>query len=202
MKFSTIESALEDVKAGKPLVIVDDPERENEGDVYVAAEKITPSGIRFMRLHATGRICVPLLSDRLRYLELPLMVPDSYSDSRRCRFTLTVDYKHIRDGGVSDYDRALTIKKLIDTTSSKDDFYRPGHIDPLMAEHNGVSSRRGHTEAAIDLARLSNLYPAGVICEVVRRNGEMARGESLERFAKRFDLKVITIADIVRYRNL
>lgn len=196
-RFDDLNTIIFDVKEGRPVVIVDNPDRENEGDVFIAAEKINEGGISFMRRYATGLICVPLYPGRLGELGLSLMVPESYNDRNRCRFTCSVDYIRIRDNGMSDYDRTTTIRKLIDSESVPGDFYRPGHVFPLMAEERGLVARQGHTEAAIALARAANLYPAGVICEIVNDNGTMARGSDLIDFKNRHNVKLCSIADLV-----
>ena len=196
----SIDEVIADVKVGKPVIIVDDPAREDEGDVFVAAAKITEDRIAFIRMRATGKICVPMEAERLDKLGLDLMVPESYQYERWCRFTITVDSRNgRRDHGMSDYDRVFTIRKLIDEQLGPNYFVSPGHVEPLRAERGGVFVRQGHTEAAVDLARVARLYPAGVICEVINPNGTMARGDNLGAFARKYDLKLISIEQIRKH---
>ncbi len=192
-----LDGVVADVKEGRPVIIVDSADREHEGDVFIAAEKITPDGLAFMRRYATGLICVPIYPGRLEELGLPLMVPDSYRDELRCRFTISVDWRHITDNGMSDYDRIETIRALIDPRSVPGDFYRPGHVFPLRAEERGLRERLGHTEASVALARAAGLYPAGVICEVISDDGEMARGTYLEKFAEKHNIRLCSVADLI-----
>lgn len=198
--FSTIEEALGDIAQGKMIVVVDDEDRENEGDLVIAAEKVTPEAINFMAAYARGLVCVPLTEDQARRLGLCLMV-DENTDRHCTAFTVSVDAAEGTTTGISAAERALTAKLLSDPTSSSKDFRRPGHIFPLIARNGGVLKRAGHTEAAVDFARLAGLRPAGVICEVMNEDGTMARLNDLAVFAKRHGLKIVSIADLIRYRH-
>lgn len=197
--FCTVDEAIDEIKKGKVLIIVDDEERENEGDFVCAAEFISPEIINFMITNGKGLVCVALTSDLLKKLELPLMV-DENSALHGTQFTVTVDAKEGTTTGISANDRATTIKKLIDDNSTKDDFALPGHIFPLKAFDEGVLRRSGHTEAIVDLCKLANLKPAGVLCEILKDNGEMARRSDLLKIAKNFNLKILTVKDLISYR--
>jgi 3,4-dihydroxy 2-butanone 4-phosphate synthase / GTP cyclohydrolase II len=196
--FNTIEEAIEDIQLGKPVIVVDDEDRENEGDLIIAAEKATHSVINFMIRFARGLVCVPMEEERLAELNIRPMVTKN-REKHRCEFTISVDSKDVSTG-ISAYDRALTIKHLIDTEKTSDNFLMPGHIFPLKAVKGGVLRRVGHTEAAVDLAKLAGLKPAGVICEIIRDDGRMARVPELLEFKKAHNLRIITIADLVKYR--
>lgn len=198
-RFNTIEEAIQDIKEGKMVVVVDDEDRENEGDVVAAAEKVTPEIINFMATHARGLICMPIHGKRLDELELGLMVSDN-TETQGTAFTVSVDAAEVTTG-ISAYERALTVKKIIDPRTRPQDLRRPGHIFPLRAREGGVLKRAGHTEAAVDLARLAGLYPAGVICEIMNDDGTMARVPQLIEFCRRHGLKIITIADLIQYRR-
>jgi len=198
-KFNTIEEAIEDIRQGKFVIVVDDENRENEGDLIIAAEKVTPEAINFMAKNARGLICVSLLGERLEELKIPSMVPDNTSKFGT-PFTVSVDAAEGTTTGISAYDRAVTIKKLIDPTAKPEDFVRPGHVFPLRARNEGVLKRAGHTEAAVDLARLAGLYPAGVLCEIMDDDGSMARVPKLIQLARKWGVKIITIADLIKYR--
>jgi 3,4-dihydroxy 2-butanone 4-phosphate synthase/GTP cyclohydrolase II len=200
MPFATIEQAIEEIREGRMVVIVDDKDRENEGDLVFAAEKATPEHIGFMVRHCSGVICVPMEAERLEELHLPLMAPDN-SDSMGTAFTISVDARHGTTTGISAPDRAATIRALIDPTTKPHDLARPGHLFPLRYYPGGVLRRAGHTEAAVDLARLAGLYPAGVVCEVVKEDGTMARLDDLELFATQHGLVLISIADLIAYRR-
>ncbi len=200
MTLARIEQALADLAAGRMIVVVDDEERENEGDLIVAAEKVTVEHIAFMVRHCSGIICVPMEAERLEALNLPLMAPDS-SDPMGTAFTISVDARIGTTTGISAADRALTVRTLIDPASRPDDLARPGHVFPLRYTPGGVLRRAGHTEAAVDLTRMAGLYPAGVLCEVVSEDGTMARLPELERFAARHGLTIISIADLIAYRR-
>lgn len=198
--FATIPEALEEIRRGRMIIVVDDEDRENEGDLVVAAEKVTPEHINFMAREARGLICVPIIGRRLDELKIPLMVQDNTS-SHGTAFTVSVDYKVGTTTGISAYDRAATIRALIDPKARPEDFARPGHIFPLRYQEGGVLVRAGHTEAAVDLARLAGLYPAGVVCEVMNEDGTMARLPQLEAFAQKHGIKIITIAQLIAYRH-
>ncbi len=198
-KFNTVEEAIEDIKEGKMIVVVDDEDRENEGDIVVAAEKVTPEIINFMSSHAKGLICTPMSKEMLDNLRIGAMVENN-TDNHNTAFTVSVDYKDT-ETGISAYERALTIKKLVDDSSKEDDFRRPGHIFPLVAKENGVLERIGHTEASVDLAVLAGLKPAGTICEIMKDDGHMARVPELMEFCKKYNLKIITVASLVEYRR-
>lgn len=199
IRFNTIEEALEDIKAGKMVIVVDDEDRENEGDLVMAAQMATPEAINFMAKYGRGLICVPMTEQRLEELDIPQMVNNN-TEHQRTAFTVSVDAKAVTTG-ISAYERALTVKTLIDPSTKPDDLMRPGHIFPLKAKEGGVLIRTGHTEAAVDLARLAGLYPAGVICEIMNDDGTMARLPQLYEFAKSHGLKLITIADLITYRR-
>ena len=197
---ATIEDALKDIKRGKPVIVVDDENRENEGDFIIPAEKITPRLINFMAKHGRGLICVPLTQERLEELKIPIMVQDNTA-LHGTPFTVSVDVKEGTTTGSSAFDRSLTIRTLIDKKTKPSDLARPGHIFPLRAVKGGVLRRAGHTEATVDLARLAGFYPAGVLCEIMDTDGTMARLSQLKRIAKRFDLKIMTIRDLIEYRR-
>ncbi|AGL02222.1 bifunctional 3,4-dihydroxy-2-butanone-4-phosphate synthase/GTP cyclohydrolase II [Desulfoscipio gibsoniae] len=199
MLFSTIEEAIEDIRQGKMLVVVDDEDRENEGDIIMAAEKATPEVINFMATYGRGLICVPMSGARLDELDLPAMVTHN-TDAHGTAFTVSVDYKDTTTG-ISAHERAATVRALIDPNTKPEDLRRPGHIFPLRAKEGGVLRRAGHTEAAVDLMRLAGLYPAGVICEVMKDDGTMARIPELIDFCQTHGLKLVTIADLIEYRR-
>ncbi len=198
-RLSTIDEALEDFKAGEFVIVVDDEDRENEGDLIIAAEKITPEKVNFMLKHARGVLCAPLTIDRSRELDLPHQVVDNTS-MLGTPFTITIDKLEGCTTGVSASDRAATIKALADPTSTPQTFGRPGHINPLYAQDNGVLRRSGHTEAAVDLCKLAGLYPVGALMEIMNDDGTMARMPDLMVFAKKFGMKIITIKDLIAYR--
>lgn len=200
MKFNTIEEAIQDIKMGRMLVVVDDEDRENEGDLIMAAEKVTPEAINFMATHGRGLICTPLTSQRCDELDLPAMVTNN-TDSHETAFTVSVDAKGKTTTGISAHERAVTIQVLIDPATKPVDLARPGHVFPLRAKEGGVLRRAGHTEAAVDLARLGGLYPAAAICEIMKEDGTMARVPELMEFARKHGLKIITIADLINYRR-
>ncbi|MDR2436912.1 MAG: bifunctional 3,4-dihydroxy-2-butanone-4-phosphate synthase/GTP cyclohydrolase II [Endomicrobium sp.] len=198
--FATVENAIKDIRAGKPVIVVDDPGRENEGDIVCAAQKITPQLINFMTKYARGLICVPMKHERLEQLDIENMV-EKPTEKKGCSFTVSVDYRIGTTTGISAYDRAMTVKKLIDESTKAKDFARPGHIFPLRYKDGGVLLRAGHTEAAVDLAQLAGLYPASVICEIMNENGTMARMPDLIKFAKKHKLKIVTIIELINYRR-
>jgi 3,4-dihydroxy 2-butanone 4-phosphate synthase / GTP cyclohydrolase II len=197
--FISTDEAIEEIRNGKVIIVVDDEDRENEGDFVCAAEYVTPDIINFMVTHGRGMVCCPLTSTRLRELDLPMMVDDN-SALHGTQFTVTVDAIEGTTTGISAADRAHTIKKLIDGNSKGTDFARPGHIFPLRAFDEGVLRRAGHTEAVVDLCKMANLQPAGVLCEILKDNGEMARVPDLQEMAVRFNLKIVTVKDIIAYR--
>jgi 3,4-dihydroxy 2-butanone 4-phosphate synthase/GTP cyclohydrolase II len=197
---ASIPEAIKDIKEGKFIILVDDEGRENEGDLLIAAEKITPEGINFMAKHARGLICVPMTAERLDTLQLPLMVSDNTS-AHCTAFTVSVEARRGVTTGISASDRARTVTTLIDPKTRPEDLAKPGHIFPLRAREGGVLVRAGHTEATIDLARLAGLYPAGVICEIMNPDGTMARLPQLEETAREFGLKIASIADLIAYRR-
>ncbi len=197
--FDAIEEAIADIRAGKMVVVLDDEDRENEGDLVMAAEKVTPEAINFMRKEAGGLICVPITGERLDQLQIPQMVSDNTA-VHETAFTVSVEARDITTTGISAYDRAATIRKLVDPSAKPSDFLRPGHVFPLRARDGGVLVRAGQTEAAVDLARLAGLYPAGVICEIMADDGTMERLDGLRRFADKHGLKLITVKDLIAYR--
>ena len=196
---NSVEEILAELRAGRMVVIVDDEDRENEGDLIMAAEYATPEAVAFMIRHTSGIICVPMEEQQLARLDLPQMVPVN-SDQQRTAFTVSVDLRVGTTTGVSSADRAATIRGLADEASAASDFARPGHIFPLRSRRGGVLVRAGHTEAALDLCRLAGLKPVGVLCEVMNDDGSMARRPQLQEFARRHQLKIGTIADLIRYR--
>ncbi len=197
--FNKIEEAIEDIRQGKLVICVDDENRENEGDFIGAAGNMTPEMINFMARWGRGLICLSALPDRLKELELDLMVRDNTS-LHNTPFTISIDAKKETTTGISAWDRAATIRKFIDPKSEAKDFARPGHIFPLMAQNGGVLRRTGHTEASVDLARLAGFYPAGVLCEIMDEDGKMARVPKLIKLAKKFNLKLVTIEALIKYR--
>lgn len=199
MTLSKIEDALETLARGGMVVVVDDEDRENEGDIIVASDHVTPESIAFMMKHARGLVCIAMEGDRLDALDIPLMVPNN-TEYLKTAFTVSVDYIHGTTTGISAADRAATVRALMDPNASADDFARPGHIFPLRAHPSGVLGRPGHTEAAVDLARLIGAQPSGVICEVANDDGTMARLPDLIAFCKLHDLPLISIEDLIRYR--
>jgi len=197
--FDQIEDAIQDIRAGKMVIVVDDEDRENEGDLTMAAEKVTPEAINFMATHGRGLICMPVVGERLDQLQIPAMVSENTSPFETA-FAVSVEAKHKVSTGISAYDRAATIKAILDPNTRPDDLSRPGHTFPLRAREGGVLTRAGQTEAAVDLARLAGKYPAGVICEIMNADGTMARVPALSRIARRHGLRMITIKDLIDYR--
>jgi 3,4-dihydroxy 2-butanone 4-phosphate synthase/GTP cyclohydrolase II len=195
----SVEQALENVKAGRLIIIVDDEDRENEGDLMVAAEKITPEIINFMTRHGRGLICLPLTHQRMGELDLPLMVSENTARFQTA-FTVSIDATEGVTTGISAYDRAKTVLAAIDPKTRPADLARPGHVFPLQAREGGVLARAGQTEASVDLARMAGMTPAGVICEIMNEDGTMSHMPQLEEFGKAFDIPILTIADIIRYR--
>ena len=197
--FNTIPEALAAIKNGELIIVVDEPDRENEGDLIMAAEKVTAETINFMATHGKGLICLPTCSERLAELELQPMVASNTAQMQTA-FTVTIDAKEVTTG-ISAQERAYTIQKFVDADAVPSDFVRPGHIFPLDAKPGGVLRRAGHTEATVDLARMAGLYPAGVLCEILNDDGSMARVPELMEFAAKHQLKIITISDLIAYRR-
>ena len=196
---ATIQEALEDIRVGKCLIIVDDEDRENEGDLAMAAEMVTADAINFMAKHGRGLICLPITGKRLDELQIPIMVEQNTSKFTTA-FTVSIEAKHRVSTGISAADRAETIKAVLNPATQPEDIVRPGHMFPLRARDGGVLVRAGHTEAIVDLARLAGVYPAGIICEILNEDGAMARLPQLKLMAKRFDIKVVSVADLIAYR--
>ncbi|KAK1943991.1 Monofunctional riboflavin biosynthesis protein RIBA 2 [Phytophthora citrophthora] len=197
---TSIEEALDTIRKGGFVVVMDNEDRENEGDLIAAAEFATEERVAFMLRHSTGIVCVPALAERIDELQLPLMVENN-TEVHKCKFTVTVDLKEGNSTGVSAADRARTIRALADPEVTAAAFNRPGHIFPLLAQNGGVMVRAGHTEAATDLARLAGVKPVGYICEMNDDNGRMLRRPQLQEFSKKFDVPLITISDLIRYRS-
>jgi 3,4-dihydroxy 2-butanone 4-phosphate synthase/GTP cyclohydrolase II len=197
---STVEEALEDIKAGKMIVVVDDETRENEGDIIMAAEMVDAEAVNFIAKHARGLICVALTGEMLDRLQLGMMVQENTA-KMSTPFTISVDAVHGTTTGISAFDRATTIRALVDERTKPDDLARPGHIFPLRAARGGVLRRAGHTEAAVDLCRMAGMRPSGLLCEILAEDGTMARGPELTDFAKKWGLKMITVFDLIEYRR-
>jgi len=200
MGFARITEAIEEIEAGRFVIIVDDEDRENEGDLGMAAEKVTPEAINFMAKHGRGLICLPVIGKRLDELEIPMMVTKNTSKFATA-FTVSVEARHGVSTGISASDRAATVKTIIDPATKPEDLVYPGHTFPLRARDGGVLVRAGQTEAIVDLARLAGLYPAGVICEIMNEDGTMARRPQLEVMAEDFGLKIVSVADLIAYRR-
>lgn len=200
MVLSTIEETIKDIKEGKFVIIVDDEDRENEGDLAIAAEKVTTEAINFMVKHARGLVCMPVKAERLDELNIPMMVSHNTSKFTTA-FTVSIEAKHGITTGISAKDRAETIKAVINPNTGPEDIVRPGHIFPLRAKEGGVLVRAGHTEAIVDLARMAGLYPAGVICEIMSEDGSMAKLPELKGIADKFCIKIVSIADLILYRR-
>jgi 3,4-dihydroxy 2-butanone 4-phosphate synthase/GTP cyclohydrolase II len=198
--FSTIDEALEDIRAGKIVIVVDDADRENEGDFIMAAEKATPERLNFMVTHGRGIVCLPATAQRLDELRIPLMISKN-NESHGTAFAVSIDVQGRTTTGTSAFDRAATVRAIADPELRPEDIRMPGHVFPLMAKEGGVLKRAGHTEATVDLARMAGLYPAGVLCEVLHPDGSMARLPELTRVAQDHDLKMISIADLIEYRR-
>ena len=199
-EFSTIDEAIADVRAGKIVIVVDDADRENEGDFIMAAEKATPERLNFMVTHGRGIVCMPMTQQRLDELRIPLMVSKN-NESHGTAFAVSIDIQGRTTTGTSAFDRSATVRAIADPELRADDIRMPGHVFPLMAQDGGVLKRAGHTEATVDLARLAGLYPAGVLCEVLHPDGSMARLPELTRVANEHGLKIISIADLIEYRR-
>jgi len=198
--FSSTEEVIEDIKQGRMVIVCDDENRENEGDFVIAAEKITPEDINFMAKHGRGLICMPCSSERLDKLKIPAMTANN-TNAHETAFTVSIGAKNKISTGISAPDRAATILAVVDANTKPSDISMPGHIFPLRAKKGGVLERTGHTEAAVDLAKLAGLFPAGAICEIMNEDGTMARLPQLEKVAQRFNLKIITVADLIKYRR-
>ncbi len=196
---NTIEEAIEDIKIGKMVIVLDDEDRENEGDLLMAAEKVTGESINFMATYGRGLICTPINEKILENLKIGQMV-EINTDNHETAFTVSIDSNDVTTG-ISAFERAITIKKLLDCNSKPEDFRRPGHVFPLKAKKGGVLKRAGHTEAAVDLATLAGFKPVGVICEIISDDGTMAKGKQLIEFSKKHDLKIITIESLIAYRK-
>ena len=200
MPLSTVDEALDEIRAGKCVIVVDDEDRENEGDLIVAAEKVTPDIINFMATHGRGLICMPLEGKRLDELQVPMMVQRN-STPQGTAFAVSIEAKNGTTTGISASDRAATVLAVLDPNTRPDDISMPGHMFPLRARSGGVLERSGHTEAAVDLARLAGLYPAGVICEIMNEDGTMARFPELQVFGKKHDIRLLSIAQLIAYRR-
>ena len=197
--FAPVADALEAIRNGEMVIVVDDEDRENEGDLTIAADKVTPEAINFMARHGRGLICLPLTAERIDELRIPMMV-DRNTSRYETAFTVSIEAKDVTSTGISAADRAATVRVAIDPATGPGDLAQPGHMFPLRARRGGVLVRAGQTEAAVDLARLAGLYPAGVICEIMNEDGTMARVPQLSRFARRHGLQMITIADLIKFR--
>ena len=200
VKFNLIEEAIDDIRNGKMVIVVDDADRENEGDLIMAAELVRPEDVNFITREARGMLCVAITKERAKELDLEFMVRENTA-LHETPFTVSVDAKDGTTTGISAYDRAHTIRKIIDLATKPDELAKPGHVFPLIAEKGGVLRRAGHTEAGVDLARLAGLKPAGVLCEIMAEDGTMARGDALFNFKSKHDLKLINIADLIEYRT-
>ena len=202
MQFSSIDSALEDIINGKAIIVVDSEDRENEGDLVIASELITPDTINFMAKEGRGLICVSITKDRAKHLDLVPMERKN-SSLHETNFTISVDARQNTTTGISAFDRSETVRALIDNNTKSEDLARPGHIFPIVGKDGGVLRRAGHTEASIDLAQLAGLKPSGVICEIMADDGSMARGDQLQKFSEKHELKIISIEDLIRlYFNM
>ena len=198
--FATVPESIEDIKAGKFIIIVDDENRENEGDLAIAAEKVNAEAVNFMAKHARGLICLPISGHRLDELKIPLMVQENTAKFSTA-FAVSIEAKHKTSSGISAHDRAATVKAVLDPNTKPDDLSRPGHMFPIRAKEGGVLVRAGHTEAIVDLAKFARLYPAGVVCEIMNEDGTMARLPELEKLADKFGIKIMSIADLITYRR-
>lgn len=201
MQLASIEQGLKELRAGKLLIVVDDEDRENEGDLVMPAEFVTADSVNFMVTHARGQVCMPMTDERLKELDIPMLPSRNSDSSMPTAFTMPVDYAIDTTTGISAHDRASTIRALIDPASVPSDFIQPGHLFPLRYREGGVLVRPGHTEAIVDLCRLAGLYPAGVVCEIMKDDGTMARMPDLEVIAQKHGLQILSIADLVEYRR-
>ena len=201
MPLCSLEEALEEMRAGRLLIVVDDEQRENEGDLVMAAEKVTPEAVNFIVKQARGLLCMPMLGERLDELQMPLMITENGGNKNQTAFTVSVDYKKNTTTGISAHDRAATIQALIDPAARPEDFTRPGHLFPLRYYPGGVLVRAGHTEAIVDLCNLAGMYPAGIVCEIMAEDGSMSRLPVLEEFAEEHGLKILSIAQVIAHRR-
>ena len=201
MPLCSLEEGLEELKAGRFLIVVDDENRENEGDLVMAAEMVTPEAVNFVVTHARGLLCMPIIGERLDELQMPLMISANGSDKNQTAFTVSVDYNVNTTTGISAGDRAATILAMLDPAAKPEEFTRPGHLFPLRYHPGGVLARAGHTEAAVDLCEMVGLYPAGIVCEIMAEDGSMSRLPELERFADEHGLKILSIAQIIAQRR-
>ena len=201
MPLCSLEEALEEMRAGRLLIVVDDEQRENEGDLVMAAEKVTPEAVNFIVKHARGLLCMPMLGERLDELQMPLMITENGGNKNQTAFTVSVDYKHNTTTGISAQDRAATIQALVDPAARPEEFTRPGHLFPLRYYPGGVLVRAGHTEAIVDLCNLAGMYPAGIVCEIMAEDGSMSRLPALEEFAEEHGLKILSIAQVIAHRR-
>ena len=201
MPLCSLEEGLEELKAGRFLIVVDDENRENEGDLVMPAEMVTPEAVNFVVTHARGLLCMPMLGERLDELQMPLMVTENGANKNQTAFTVSVDYKQNTTTGISAHDRAATIQALIDPAAQPEDFTRPGHLFPLRYYPGGVLVRAGHTEAIVDLCNLAGMYPAGIVCEIMAEDGSMSRLPALEEFAEEHGLKILSIAQVIAHRR-
>ncbi|MBO20014.1 MAG: bifunctional 3,4-dihydroxy-2-butanone-4-phosphate synthase/GTP cyclohydrolase II [SAR202 cluster bacterium] len=201
MPLCSLEEGLEELKAGRFLIVVDDENRENEGDLVMPAEMVTPEAVNFVVTHARGLLCLPIIGERLDELQMPLMVSENGTEKNQTAFTVSVDYNVNTTTGISAADRAATIKAMLDPAAKPSEFTRPGHIFPLRYHPGGVLARAGHTEAAVDLCEMAGMYPAGIVCEIMHEDGSMSRLPELEEFAEIHGLKILTIAEIINHRR-
>ena len=201
MPLCSLEEALDDLRAGKLLIVVDDENRENEGDLVMPAEMVTPQAVNFIATHARGLVCMPMTGERLDELDMPLMIRQNASNKDQTAFTVSVDYKKGTTTGISAFDRAATIKAILDPNTKPEDFTKPGHLFPLRYHPGGVLARAGHTEAIVDLCNMMGMYPAGIVCEIMNHDGTMARMDSLEKFGKEHNLNILSIAQIIADRR-
>ena len=201
MPLCSLEEGLEELKAGRFLIVVDDENRENEGDLVMAAEMVTPEAVNFVVTHARGLLCLPITGERLDELQMPLMISQNASLKNKTAFTVSVDYNIDTTTGISAGDRAATVKAMLDPAAKPEEFTRPGHLFPLRYHPGGVLARAGHTEAAVDLCEMIGLYPAGIVCEIMNEDGSMSRLPALEEFAKVHNFKILSIAQIIAQRR-
>ena len=201
MPLCSLEEGLEELKAGRFLIVVDDENRENEGDLVMAAEMVTPEAVNFVVTHARGLLCMPIIGERLDELQMPLMISANGSEKNQTAFTVSVDYNVNTTTGISAGDRSATILAMLDPAAKAEEFTRPGHLFPLRYHPGGVLARAGHTEAAVDLCEMVGLYPAGIVCEIMAEDGSMSRLPELERFADEHGLKILSIAQIIAQRR-